>query len=84
MRNLSYGTVAGIGMEVRDIAEADALDYICNYSIFNDASNRGSQFKAQQWTPGTNFDDTGVFGPHFVMADELAPGCEGLRLSQAM
>ena len=69
-----------IGKAARDVAEADALDYVCGYSIFNDASIRDYQFKAPQWTPGKNFDDTGAFGPWFVTADELPPGCEGLRL----
>lgn len=69
-----------IGKAARDVAEADALDYVSGYSIFNDASIRDYQFKAPQWTPGKNFDDTGAFGPWFVTADELPPGCEGLRL----
>lgn len=72
--------VAVIGKAGRDIAEADALDHVVGYSIFNDASIRDYQFKAPQWTPGKNFDDTGAFGPVFVTADELPPGCEGLRL----
>lgn len=72
--------VAVIGKTARDVAEADALDHVCGYSIFNDASVRDYQFKAPQWTPGKNFDDTGAFGPHFVTADELPPGCKGLRL----
>lgn len=72
--------VAVIGKAGRDIAEADALDHVAGYSIFNDASIRDYQFKAPQWTPGKNFDDTGAFGPVFVTADELPPGCEGLRL----
>lgn len=72
--------VAVIGRGGRDIAEADALGHVAGYSIFNDASIRDYQFKAPQWTPGKNFDDTGAFGPHFVTADELPPGCEGLRL----
>lgn len=69
-----------IGKTARDVAEADALDYIAGYSVFNDGSVRDYQFKAPQWTPGKNFDDTGAFGPEFVTADELPPGCEGLRL----
>lgn len=72
--------VAVIGKAGRDIAEADALAHVSGYSIFNDASIRDYQFKAPQWTPGKNFDDTGAFGPVFVTADELPPGCEGLRL----
>ena len=73
--------VAIIGKTARDVAEVDALDYISGYSIFNDASIRDYQFKAPQWTPGKNFDDTGAFGPHFVTADELPRGCEGLKLT---
>lgn len=73
--------VAIIGKTARDVAEADALDYVSGYSIFNDASIRDYQFKAPQWTPGKNFDDTGAFGPHFVTADELPRGCEGLKLT---
>ena len=72
--------VAVIGKAARSVAEADALDYVAGYSIFNDASIRDYQFKAPQWTPGKNFDDTGAFGPWFVTADELPPGCEGLGL----
>jgi 2-keto-4-pentenoate hydratase/2-oxohepta-3-ene-1,7-dioic acid hydratase in catechol pathway len=72
--------VAVIGKTGRDVAEADALNHVCGYSIFNDASIRDYQFKAPQWTPGKNFDDTGAFGPFFVTTDELPPGCEGLRL----
>ena len=72
--------VAIIGTTARDVEEADALAHVCGYSIFNDASIRDYQFKAPQWTPGKNFDDTGAFGPHFVTADELPAGCEGLKL----
>ena len=72
--------VAIIGTEARDVSEANALAHVAGYSIFNDGSIRDYQFKAPQWTPGKNFDDTGAFGPDFVTADELPPGCEGLRL----
>jgi acylpyruvate hydrolase len=72
--------VAVIGKTARDIDESDALDHVMGYSIFNDASLRDYQFKAPQWTPGKNFDDTGAFGPWLVTADELPPGCEGLKL----
>jgi acylpyruvate hydrolase len=72
--------VAIIGRKARHVSEEQALDYVAGYSIFNDASIRDYQFKAPQWTPGKNFDGTGAFGPHFVSADELPPGCEGLNL----
>ncbi len=72
--------VAVIGRGGRDIPKAQALDHVAAYSLFNDASVRDYQFKAPQWTVGKNFDGTGAFGPYLVTADELPPGCKGLRL----
>ncbi len=72
--------VAVIGRGGRDIAHRDALDHVAGYSLFNDASVRDYQFKSPQWTVGKNFDATGAFGPSFVTADDLPPGCCGLRL----
>lgn len=72
--------VAVIGRGGRDIRKEEALDHVIAYSLFNDASIRDYQFKAPQWTVGKNFDDTGPFGPYLVTADELPPGCAGLRL----
>lgn len=69
-----------IGKGGRHITEADALDHVAGYSVFNDASIRDYQFLAPQWTPGKNFDDTGAFGPDFVTADELPAGGKGLLL----
>jgi acylpyruvate hydrolase len=73
--------VAVIGKGGRNISLSDALDHVIGYSIFNDASIRDYQFKTPQWTVGKNFDGTGAFGPVFVTADELPPGCKGLHLS---
>ena len=72
--------VAVIGKAARHVPEADALNHVMGYSVFNDGSIRDFQFKAPQWTPGKNFDDTGAFGPWLVTADELPPGCEGLKI----
>lgn len=72
--------VAVIGKGGRHIAKATALDHVIGYSIFNDGSIRDYQMKTPQWTVGKNFDGTGAFGPWFVTADELPPGCKGLRL----
>ncbi|RDD69810.1 fumarylacetoacetate hydrolase family protein [Paracoccus versutus] len=73
--------VAVIGREARNVPEAEALDYVAGYSIFNDASIRDYQFKSPQWTAGKNFDDSGAFGPWFVTADALPAGCLGLTLT---
>lgn len=67
-----------IGKGGRHIAEAQALDHVAGYSLFNDASVRDFQFKSPQWTVGKTFDGTGAFGPELVTADELPGGCEGL------
>ncbi|MEY8098049.1 fumarylacetoacetate hydrolase family protein [Falsihalocynthiibacter sp. S25ZX9] len=72
--------VAIIGKRARHVSEADALNYVAGYSIFNDASIRDYQFKSPQWTAGKNFDDSGAFGPYFVTADALPKGCLGLKL----
>jgi 2-keto-4-pentenoate hydratase/2-oxohepta-3-ene-1,7-dioic acid hydratase in catechol pathway len=72
--------VAVIGSGGRHIAEADALDHVIGYSIFNDASVRDYQRKSPQWTIGKNFDKTGAFGPYLITADELPPGGKGLRI----
>ncbi len=73
--------VAVIGREAKDVPAAEALDYIAGYSIFNDATIRDYQRRTPQWTAGKNFDGTGAFGPVFVTADELPPGCSGLTLT---
>jgi 2-keto-4-pentenoate hydratase/2-oxohepta-3-ene-1,7-dioic acid hydratase in catechol pathway len=72
--------VAVIGTGGRDIPKTAALAHVAGYSLLNDASIRDFQFKSPQWTVGKNFDNTGAFGPCFVTADELPPGCRGLRL----
>ncbi len=72
--------VAVVGQGGRHIAKAAALGHVAGYTICNEGSVRDYQFKAPQWTMGKNFDGTGAFGPVFVTADELPPGCKGLRL----
>ena len=73
--------VAVIGNGGRGIRKELALSHVAGYSLFNDGSVRDYQFKAPQWTMGKNFDGTGAFGPYFVTADELPPGCAGLQLT---
>lgn len=72
--------VAIIGRGGRNIDEANALDHVIGYSVFNDASVRDYQMKTTQWTAGKNFDGTGAFGPWIVTADELPQGATGLKL----
>lgn len=60
-----------IGKPARNVPEAEALDYIAGYSIYNDGSVRDWQRHTIQFTPGKNFPGTGAFGPCFVTADEI-------------
>lgn len=69
-----------IGRGGRHIAEADALDHVFGYTVFNDGSVRDYQRKTHQWTPGKNFDDTGAIGPVVVTPDELPEGAAGLKI----
>lgn len=69
-----------IGRRARHCTEADALDCVGGYSVFNDGSVRDYQRKSSQWTIGKNFDATGAFGPWLVTPDELPPGAAGLRI----
>lgn len=69
-----------IGRGGRHIAEADALDHVFGYTVFNDGSVRDYQRKTHQWTPGKNFDATGPVGPVVVTPDELPEGASGLRI----
>ena len=72
--------VAVLGKGGKDIAEADALDHVAGYSVFNDASIRDYQLRTPQWTIGKNFDDTGAFGPWLVTPDEVPAGAAGLKI----
>ncbi len=69
-----------IGKGGRHISEADALDHVFGYTIFNDGSVRDYQRKTHQWTPGKNFDATGAIGPIVVTPDELPAGAKGLKI----
>lgn len=72
--------MAIIGTRCRHVCEAEALDHVFGYTIFNDVSVRDYQRKTHQWTPGKNFDATGPVGPVVVTADELPPGATGLGI----
>ena len=69
-----------IGKGGRHISEANALDHVFGYTVFNDGSVRDYQRKTHQWTPGKNFDDTGAIGPIVVTPNEVPPGASGLKI----
>jgi 2-keto-4-pentenoate hydratase/2-oxohepta-3-ene-1,7-dioic acid hydratase in catechol pathway len=69
-----------IGSTARCVTEAEALQHVGAYSLFNDGSVRDYQRKSTQWTMGKNFDATGAFGPELVTPDELPAGAAPLRI----
>jgi len=69
-----------IGKGGRHISEADALDHVFGYTVFNDGSVRDYQRKTHQWTPGKNFDNTGAIGPFVVTPDGVPEGAAGLKI----
>jgi 2-keto-4-pentenoate hydratase/2-oxohepta-3-ene-1,7-dioic acid hydratase in catechol pathway len=73
-----------IGKAGRNITEADALDHVFGYTVFNDGSVRNFQRLSSQWTPGKNFDGTGPVGPIVVTPDEVPPGEDGLRIQSRL
>lgn len=61
-----------IGKRGRDIPEAQALDYVCGYTVVNDVSARDQQFaNAKQWDRGKSFDTFCPYGPYIVTRDEI-------------
>jgi 5-carboxymethyl-2-hydroxymuconate isomerase len=69
-----------IGRRMRNVSEADALDYIFGYTVANDVSARDVQFSDGQWTRGKSFDTFCPLGPVVVTPDELGP-IDDLRLA---
>ncbi len=53
------------------VSEAQALDLVAGYALFNDATLRDWQRHTHQFIPGKNFPGTGAFGPELVTPDEF-------------
>lgn len=62
-----------IGRQAKDVAAADALDFIAGYTLFNDLSARDLQGRGPQWMPGKIFDGAAPCGPALVTPDEAGP-----------
>ena len=71
-----------IGKEGSDVAEADALDYIAGFLIFNDWSCRDTQRdeSAVGLGPAKGKDSASTLGPWLVTTDEIAPYLRDGRL----
>lgn len=60
-----------IGKGGRRISQAEAMDHVVGFSIYNDGSVREYQRHTSQFTPGKNFSATGGFGPWMMTLDEI-------------
>lgn len=60
-----------MGRTARNVAKADALDYVGGYTILNDVSARDFQKRTSQWTIGKSFDTFAPIGPVLVTPDEI-------------
>ena len=68
-----------IGRRARDVAVADALDYVLGYTCLNDVSARDLQTSDGQWTRAKSLDTFCPMGPWVVTADEI-PDPAALRV----
>ncbi len=62
-----------VGRRAKDVAAADALDYIAGYTLLNDLSARDLQGRTPQWMPGKIFDGAAPCGPALVTPEEAGP-----------
>ncbi len=73
---------AVIGRAAKNVARADALDYVLGYCCANDVSARDWQLRwgGGQWNRGKCFDTFCPLGPWLVTPDEVAnPNALGIR-----
>ena len=54
------------------IKPENSLKHIIGYSCYNDASIRDWQMHTTQFGMGKNFQKTGSFGPHMVLAEDIS------------
>jgi len=69
-----------IGRRAREVDEAQALDHLAGYMLFNDLSARDLQYVTPQWMAGKVFDGSAPSGPWLVTPDEAGPP-DGLELT---
>jgi 2-keto-4-pentenoate hydratase/2-oxohepta-3-ene-1,7-dioic acid hydratase in catechol pathway len=61
-----------IGKQAKNVSEANALDHVAGYAVFNDVSERTFQSKRSgQWIKGKSHDSFGPLGPWLVTRDEV-------------
>lgn len=70
-----------IGTPGRRIAKGDALSHVAGYTVLNDVSMRGYQFRTNQWLQGKTWDNSTPVGPMVVTPDEFDPRSALIRSS---
>lgn len=55
-----------IGRAARDVEPSQAHRFIAGYSILNDVTVRGYQYRTSQWMQGKTFESSTPFGPYLV------------------
>jgi 2-keto-4-pentenoate hydratase/2-oxohepta-3-ene-1,7-dioic acid hydratase in catechol pathway len=65
--------VVVIGKTARNVAEAEALNYVFGYSTGQDFSARDLQMLTSQWMLGKTGDGWGPVGPWLVSSDQVDP-----------
>lgn len=60
-----------LGKDAKNVAEADAFDYVFGYTIVNDVSARNLQTGHKQWYFGKGLDGFTPMGPCIVTKDEF-------------
>ena len=62
-----------IGKEGYQIPKEEVFDHIFGYTVGNDVSIRGAQFRTSQYLIGKAMPKSGPIGPYLVSADEFDP-----------
>jgi acylpyruvate hydrolase len=60
-----------VGRTLRDAGEAEALDAVAGYTVFNDVTMRDWQLRTTQFLQGKTFEGTTPVGPFLVTPDEV-------------
>jgi acylpyruvate hydrolase len=62
-----------VGRRAKEVSEAEAMDHVAGYTLFNDLSARDLQFSTPQWMPGKVFDGSAPCGPSLVTREDAGP-----------
>ncbi|WP_026303870.1 fumarylacetoacetate hydrolase family protein [Jongsikchunia kroppenstedtii] len=71
--------VVVIGTRAHKVAEADAGAHIAGYTVANDISMRGWQFRTKEWLQGKIWAKSTPLGPLMATGDDFSPATAVLR-----